>query len=81
MAVMLPVLLKITKFKYCHISRIIAGAFSGAAVRLLRLCRFFCRRFQQLTLKFMREHEEEADRYGISYLVSAATIRSYGDFS
>jgi predicted Zn-dependent protease len=63
---------KSQKLNIATLAAIIAGAFlGGGGEATAAIAAFSVAGSSSLTLKFMREHEEEADRLGISYLVSA----------
>jgi predicted Zn-dependent protease len=63
---------KSQKINIATLAAIIAGAFlGGGGDATAAIAAFSVAGAGSLTLKFMREHEEEADRLGISYLVSA----------
>lgn len=63
---------KSKKLNIATLAAIIAGAFlGGGGQATAAIAAFSMAGSSTLTLKFMREHEEEADRLGISYLVSA----------
>jgi predicted Zn-dependent protease len=63
---------KSQKLNIATLAAIIAGAFlGGGGQATAAIAAFSVAGSSSLTLKFMREHEEEADRLGLSYLVSA----------
>jgi predicted Zn-dependent protease len=63
---------KSQKLNIATLAAIIAGAFlGGGGEATIAIAAFSVAGSSSLTLKFMREHEEEADRLGIGYLVSA----------
>jgi predicted Zn-dependent protease len=63
---------KSQKLNIATLAAIIAGAFlGGGGEATAAIAAFSVAGSSSLTLKFMREHEEEADRFGIGYLVSA----------
>jgi predicted Zn-dependent protease len=63
---------KSQKLNIATLAAVIAGAFlGGGGNTTAAIAAFSVAGSSSLTLKFMREHEEEADRLGISYLVSA----------
>ncbi|PKN53452.1 MAG: hypothetical protein CVU55_02190 [Deltaproteobacteria bacterium HGW-Deltaproteobacteria-13] len=63
---------KSKKLNIATLAAIIAGAFlGGGGQATAAIAAFSMAGSSTLTLKFMREHEEEADRLGISYLVGA----------
>ncbi len=63
---------KSEKLNIATLAAIIAGAFlGGGGQATAAIGAFSIAGSSSLTLKFMREHEEEADRLGLSYLVSA----------
>jgi predicted Zn-dependent protease len=63
---------KSQKLNIATLAAIIAGAFlGGGGEATAAIAAFSIAGSSSLTLKFMREHEEEADRLGISYLVDA----------
>jgi predicted Zn-dependent protease len=63
---------KSQKLNISTLAAIIAGAFlGGGGQATAAIAAFSVAGSSSLTLKFMREHEEEADRLGLSYLVSA----------
>jgi predicted Zn-dependent protease len=63
---------KSQKLNIATLAAIIAGAFlGGGAEAAAAIATFSIAGASSLTLKYMREHEEEADRFGITYLVSA----------
>jgi predicted Zn-dependent protease len=63
---------KSQKLNIATLAAIIAGAFlGGGGEATAAIAAFSVAGSSSLTLKFMREHEEEADRLGLSYLVSA----------
>ena len=63
---------KSQKLNIATLAAIIAGAFlGGGGEATAAIAAFAVAGSSSLTLKYMREHEEEADRLGITYLVSA----------
>jgi len=63
---------KSQKLNIATLAAIIAGAFlGGGGEATAAIAAFSVAGSSSLTLKYMREHEEEADRLGITYLVSA----------
>lgn len=63
---------KSKKLNIATLAAIIAGAFlGGGGEATAAIAAFSLAGSSSMTLKFMREHEEEADRLGIGYLVSA----------
>jgi beta-barrel assembly-enhancing protease len=63
---------KSQKLNIATLAAIIAGAFlGGGGEATAAIAAFAFAGSSSLTLKYMREHEEEADRLGITYLVSA----------
>ena len=63
---------KSQKLNIATLAAIIAGAFlGGGGEAAAAIAAFAVAGSTSLTLKYMREHEEEADRLGITYLVSA----------
>jgi predicted Zn-dependent protease len=63
---------KSQKLNIATLAAIIAGAFlGGGGEAAAAIAAFSVAGSSSLTLKYMREHEEEADRFGITYLVSA----------
>ena len=63
---------KSQKLNIATLAAIIAGAFlGGGGEATAAIAAFAVAGSSSMTLKYMREHEEEADRLGITYLVSA----------
>ena len=63
---------KSQKLNIATLTAIIAGAFlGGGGPATAAIAAFSVAGSSSLTLKFMREHEEEADRLGINYLTNA----------
>ena len=63
---------KSQKLNIATLAAIIAGAFlGGGGSAAAAIAAFSVAGSTSMTLKYMREHEEEADRLGIGYLVSA----------
>jgi beta-barrel assembly-enhancing protease len=63
---------KSQKLNIATLAAIIAGAFlGGGGEAVAAIAAFSVAGSTSMTLKYMREHEEEADRLGIGYLVSA----------
>lgn len=63
---------KSQKLNIATLAAIIAGAFlGGGGEATAAIAAFSVAGASSLTLKYMREHEEEADRLGITYLVNA----------
>jgi beta-barrel assembly-enhancing protease len=63
---------KSKKLNIATLAAIIAGAFlGGGGEATAAIAAFSVAGSSSMTLKYMREHEEEADRLGIGYLVSA----------
>jgi predicted Zn-dependent protease len=63
---------KSQKLNIATLAAIIAGAFlGGGGEATAAIAAFSVAGASSLTLKFMREHEEEADRLGINYLANA----------
>jgi predicted Zn-dependent protease len=63
---------KSQKLNIATLAAIIAGAFlGGGGTATAAIAAFSVAGSSTMTLKFMREHEEQADRLGISYLASA----------
>ena len=63
---------KSQKLNIATLAAIIAGAFlGGGGEATAAIAAFAVAGSSTMTLKYMREHEEEADRLGITYLVSA----------
>ena len=63
---------KSQKLNYATLAAIIAGAFlGGGGEATAAIAAFSMAGASSLTLKYQREHEEEADRLGIMYLVNS----------
>ena len=63
---------KSKKLNIATLAAILAGVFlGGGGEATAAIAAFSLAGSSSLTLKYMREHEEEADRMGLSYLVSA----------
>ena len=63
---------KSQKLNFATLAAIIAGAFlGGGGEATAAIAAFAVAGSSSMTLKYMREHEEEADRLGITYITSA----------
>lgn len=62
---------KSQKLNMAALAALLAGAFLGGGQTSAAIASFSIAGASSLTLKYMREHEEEADRLGMEYLVRA----------
>lgn len=62
---------KSQKLNMAALAAVLAGAFLGGGQTSAAIASFSIAGASSLTLKYMREHEEEADRLGMEYLVRA----------